>query len=93
MLYFINRPNFITLFLLFLEILDSICVAVVSFPGCDAIFLKISINFLVAFIYDRKIKTEIEYLENKKGFEGEIKSIFYHFKGFFEIVSDLRVRL
>ena len=36
---------------------------------------------------------QIEYLENKKGFEGEIKSIFYHFKGFFEIVSDLRVRL
>ena len=43
----------------------------------------------------KKSRQKLKYLENKKSFWSEIKSLFHHFKGLsvVKIVSDLRVRL
>ena len=45
LLYSINRPDFIVSLLLLLEILDdSMCIAIVCFPGCDIIHFKINLT-------------------------------------------------
>ena len=36
MLYSINWPNFIAWFPLLLQILTNMCIAIVCYPGCDA---------------------------------------------------------
>ena len=53
MLYSINWPNFIIwLFLLLLEILINMCIAIVCEPGCNVINFEINLIFLIqSFFY------------------------------------------
>ena len=63
------------------EVLGNICIAIVCFPGCDVISSKINLIFLIEplFCVNKKSRQEVKYLENKKIFYGEIKSIFHQF--------------
>ena len=81
MLYSINRPNFVVCLPLLFEILDNMCIAIAYFPGCDVINLKINLIFLIKLFLcmTENSRQKFEYLENKKSFQGEIKSILYHF--------------
>ena len=82
MSYFINWPNFIIWLPLHLEILGNMCIAIVSFRGCNVINFEIKLIFLIKpFFYLTKMSRQkkIEYFENEKSFQGEIKSIFHHF--------------
>ena len=83
MLHFINWPNFIVCFPFLLEILDNICIKIVSKPGCDVINFEINLIFHIkSFCYMTKMsRQKLKYLENEKNFWSEIKSIFHHFKG------------
>ena len=60
MLYSINWRNLIVWFLLLLEILGNICIAIVSFPGCGFINFKINLIFLVKpdFLHDQNVKAK-----------------------------------
>ena len=82
MLYYINWPNFIVWLSLLLEVLGNMCFAIISFPGCDVINLKINLIFLVKpFLYmTEKSRKKSKYLENKKSSSGETESVFQHFK-------------
>ena len=73
------------------EILDSMCILisliiiiVISFPVDDVINFEINLNFFIKqFSYVAKKKSGQKFcLKKVKGFEGEMKSIFYLFKGF-----------
>ena len=81
MLDSINWPNFIAILPLLLEILGNICITIVCQPGCDVI--KFEINFIFLFkpfrYMTRKSRQEFKYLDNEKGFWGEIKSNFHYF--------------
>ena len=81
MLYSINWPNYIIWFLLLLEILTKMCISIACSPGCDVINFEINLIFLIKpFLFIiRMPKQNLKYLENEKSFQGEIKSIFYHF--------------
>ena len=59
-------------------VLVNVCV---YFPGCDVINFESNPVFLIkSFLYmTEKSKQKFKYLENKKGFQDEIKSIFHHF--------------
>ena len=46
-LYSINWLNFIVWLPLLLETLDSMCITIVCFPGCDAIILENNLTFLI----------------------------------------------
>ena len=47
LLYFINWPNFIVWLLLLREVLTNMCIAIVSFRGCDVINFEINLIFLI----------------------------------------------
>ena len=57
-------------------------IAIICFPGCDVINFEINIIFLIkpVFYLARKSRQKFKYLENKKSFYVEIKSIFHHIK-------------
>ena len=77
MLYSINWPNVIVWLPLLLEILGNMCITNVCYPGCEMnrIFL------IKLFCYmTKKSRQKFKYLENKKSFWDEIKSIFHHFQ-------------
>ena len=82
MLYSINWSNFIVWLPLLLEIMDSICVALVVFPVCDVINFKINLIFLIEpiFYMTENPRQKSKFLENKNNFQGEIESIFHLFK-------------
>ena len=67
---------------LLLEMLGSLCIAIVCFPGCDVINFEINLIFLImSFVYmTKKLKQKLKYLENEKSFQGAIKNIFDHFQ-------------
>ena len=50
-LYSINRPNFIVWLPLILEILVNMRIAIVCFPGCDVINIKINLIFLIKLFF------------------------------------------
>ena len=52
-------------------------------PGCDVINFEINFIFLIKpfFYMTKKSRQKFKYLEKENGFQGEIKSIFHHFKG------------
>ena len=56
-------------------------IAIVCYPGSDVIEFEINIVFLIEslFLHGKKSLQKLKYLENKKSFEGEIKSIFHQF--------------
>ena len=70
MLYSINWPNFIVWWPLHLEILDSMCIAVICFLGCVVINYEINLIFLIKlFFYKTKMsRQKIKYLENGKSY-------------------------
>ena len=82
MLYYINWPIFIVWLSLLLEILGSMCIAIVYFPGCDVINFEINLIFLIKpFLYIIiKSRQKFKYLGNKLSLYDEIKSIFHHFR-------------
>ena len=79
MLYYINWPNFIVRFSLLLETLGNVY--------CNCLFPRLLrhkfwniILLIKTFFYmTKKSRQKFKYLENKKRFQGEIKSIFHHF--------------
>ena len=75
----LNWPNFILWLLLLIEILGNMCITIACEPGCDV--TKFEIIFLIKpFCYmTKKSRQKFKYLENKKSFWGEIKSLFHHF--------------
>ena len=79
MLYSVNWPHFVAWLSLLLEMLGKLCIAIVCFPGCDVIRFEINLIFLIKSFYytTKKSRQRFEYLENEKGFQGDIKSIFY----------------
>ena len=81
MLYSTNWPNFIAYLLLLFEILGNICIAIVYYPSCDVMNFEINIVFLIKpfCLMIKKSRQKLKYLENKKSFQGEIKSIFHNF--------------
>ena len=60
MLYSINWPNFIAWLPLLLEILGNMCIAIVCYPGCDAMDFEINLAFLIEpfFLHDQKFMTK-----------------------------------
>ena len=56
-------------------------IAIVCFPGFDAINFEINHIFLIKlFLYLTKNgRQKFKYLEDKKSFYGEIRSIFHNF--------------
>ena len=60
------------------------CIIIVFFLACDVIIFEINFIFLIKpfFYMTEKSRKKLEYLENKKSFQGEIKAFFIIFKGF-----------
>ena len=56
-------------------------IAIVFYPGCGVINFEINLTFLIKplFYMTKTSRQKIEYRENEKGFQGEIKSNFHHF--------------
>ena len=79
-LHSINSPNFIVWLPLLLEILGNMYITIVSLPGCDVVKVETNLIFLnKPFCYmTKKSRQKFRYLENKKSFWCEIKSIFHH---------------
>ena len=45
MLYSINSPNLIAWLPLLLEVLSNMCIAIVSYPGCDVMDFELNLSF------------------------------------------------
>ena len=56
----INWPNFIVWLPLFCEILGSMCIEIVSKPGCDVMNFEVNFIFLIKlfFLHDQNVVTE-----------------------------------
>ena len=82
LIYFINRSNSIVWFPLRLEILGSMCIAIICCTLCDIKNFEINLSFLFKlFFYITKTSGQkCNYLKNKKSYYHEIKSIFRHFE-------------
>ena len=70
MLYSNNIPNFIVCLPSLLEILGSICIAIVCFSVCDVINFEINFIFLINpfFYMTKKSRQKFDYFENEKSF-------------------------
>ena len=66
----IKRPNFIVWLPLLFEILANICIAIVCFPGCDAINFEILSFFIIKpfFYMTKKSRQKYKNLDNEKSF-------------------------
>ena len=71
MLYSTNWPNFIAWLPLLFEILDNMCIAVVCYPGCDAMDFEINFIFLIEPFYlpDQKVMTNLNISRTKRAFK------------------------
>ena len=72
------------------------CIASICFPGSDFITFQINLNFLILVFHMTKMsRQKVKYLENEKGFNGEIKHFSSLLKGFqlSKIFSGMRERL
>ena len=58
------------------------CVAIVSFSGCDFMNFETNVIFLMKpfFYMTKKSRQKLKYLENKENLQAEVKSIFHHFQ-------------
>ena len=65
MLYFINLPNFIAWLPLLLEILGNMCIAIVSYPGCDVMDVEINLFSTRPKCHDKKLNI----LRTKRAFK------------------------
>ena len=68
MLYSINWPNVIPWSALLLKILGNMFIAIVCYPGCDVMDLKINLIFLIEpfVLHDNNAWQKLKYLDNKK---------------------------
>ena len=80
-IYFISWPNFIALSTLLLKILYNMCIIIICCPVFDVINFEVNLNLLIKpfFYITKKSWQKFKYLENKKSFKHEIKSIFPQF--------------
>ena len=80
-LYYITWSNFIVGLHLIHEILCTMCIIIVCWPSHDVINFEINVISLIKSFTCRtkKSRQKYKYLENKKSFSNEIKSIFYNF--------------
>ena len=80
-LYSVNLPILIVRLLLLLELLGSMCILIVCFPGCDVRNFEINLVFLImpCFYMIKLSRQKFKYLENEKSFQVEIKKFFHHF--------------
>ena len=80
-LYSINWSIFVVWLSFLLGILGKMCIAIVFFPGLNAINFEIKLILLIQpFFYMTKMSIQkFEHLENKIRFQDEIKSIFHDF--------------
>ena len=90
-------PNFIVWLPLLLEIFGNIYIAIVCFPGCDAINFGIKLFFLIKlgfFYMIEKSRQNFKYLENERILRWNKKDFSWFLKHFQlqKIVSDLRLR-
>ena len=81
MLCFIDWQNLTAWLHVLLELLGNMFIGTVCFPGYGIINFEINLIILIeTFFYMTKNLTQkINYLENEKSSEDEIKSIFHHF--------------
>ena len=64
-----------------LEVLGNMCITVVCFPSCDIINLNLNLLLIKPLFYmTGNSRQKFKYFENQKSFQGEIRSIFHHFK-------------
>ena len=73
----INWWNFIPWLPLFLQILGSMHIAIVCFPGCDVI--NFEINFIF-FYMTKKSRQNLNILRTKRAFKVKSKAFFINFK-------------
>ena len=97
-LYSINWKSFIVWFPLLLEILDSMCIAIICYPGWDVINFEINLIFLIKqfFYMTKKSRQKVKYLEKEKKLLRWNKNYFSSILKDFQlpkIVSDLQVCL
>ena len=71
---------------LLLDILDNMCIVMICFLVDDVINVDINLSFLINlfFYIARKVKKS-DYINNKRSFLGEIKSIFLSFLKDFQL--------
>ena len=83
-LYSINWPNFMVWLPLRLEILGNTCIAVVCFPVCAVVNIKINLILLIKpFFYMAKtLRQNLKILRTKRTFKVRPKAFFINFKGF-----------
>ena len=64
------------------KISGHMCVAIVSFSGCDFMNFETNVIFLMKpfFYMTKKSRQKLKYLENKEDLQAEVKSIFHHFQ-------------
>ena len=69
-LYFINWPNFNVSLPLLLEMLDNMCITIVCFLGCNIIYFKINLIFLIKLFcwITKKSRGIFKYFESGKRF-------------------------
>ena len=97
-LYSINWKSFIVWFPLLLEILGSMCIAIICYPGWDVINFEINLIFLIKqfFYMTKKSRQKVKYLEKEKKLLRWNKNYFSSILKDFQlpkIVSDLQVCL
>ena len=95
-LYSINWKSFIVWFPLLLEILGSMCIAIICYPGWDVINFEINLIFLIKqfFYMTKKSRQKVKYLEKEKKLLRWNKNYFSSILKDFQlpkIVSDLQV--
>ena len=81
-IYSINWPNLIVWLSLRLEILGNECIAIFFFAGVDVLSFEANLIFIIkpCPYRTKNSRQKFKYLENKKSFQGKIKSIFHHFQ-------------
>ena len=81
MLCSIDWPNLTAWLHVLLELLGNMFIGTVCFSGYGIINFEINLIVLIKtfFYMTKKLIQKINYLENEKSSEDEIKSIFHHF--------------
>ena len=89
MLHSINWPHVIFWLHLLLEILHSMCNAIVCFPGCDVVNFENNLIFLIKEIPKSQNKN-VNILRMKSDFDMTNEAIFIIFKGLSVVKNCLR---
>ena len=92
MLYSINRPNFTVWLPSRFEMLDNMCIVIISCPGCDVINFEINLSFLIKpfFYLTNRKGQKSKYLRMKRATNMKQKAFFINFKGLSVVRKCLR---